>query len=157
MEAESEGAFQSDIMMTDEQWASLWAMLGGNVQGNGADAGRRRKKRKAVAFEQRRWPLKTVPYEISSESGKLTIIIYIHFADDNHNLFYYVLLDHARYSNYGRLKDCPKTEVLFSKKFNFGPFTDNLQMDLSYKPLCPRTKESVHFTGPFLPLFFRKL
>ncbi|XP_030831819.1 uncharacterized protein LOC115920336 [Strongylocentrotus purpuratus] len=43
MEAESEGAFQSDIMMTDEQWASLWAMLGDNVQGNGGDAGRRRK------------------------------------------------------------------------------------------------------------------
>ncbi|XP_011665326.2 blastula protease 10 isoform X1 [Strongylocentrotus purpuratus] len=76
MEAESEGAFQSDIMMTDEQWASLWAMLGDNVQGNGGDAGRRRKKRKAVAFEQRRWPLKTVPYEISSESaGDIGVIM----------------------------------------------------------------------------------
>lgn len=149
MEAESEGAFQSDIMMTDEQWASLWAMLGDNVQGNDADAGRRRKKRKAVAFQQRRWPLKTVPYEISSESGKLTIVIYINFADDNHNLFFthcWIMPDIA---TMGGSRIVRRLKFFFSKKHNFGHLTGMQYADGSnlHKSLSS-TKESVHFSRP---------
>nr|XP_054763266.1 blastula protease 10-like [Lytechinus pictus] len=72
MEEESDGAFQSDIMLTGEQWANLWEMLDDErVHGD-----RRRKKRKAVIFQHRRWPLKTVPFELSSDSaGDIGVIM----------------------------------------------------------------------------------
>jgi len=83
--ADKEGAFQSDIMLTDEQWEELRAVIadqeqtgedGGDDEGGDDDDGEsRRKKRKAVAFLQSRWPNKIVPYEISTASQPDTAAI----------------------------------------------------------------------------------
>ncbi|XP_071479800.1 blastula protease 10-like [Diadema antillarum] len=83
-EEESEGAFQSDMMLTDAQWEALNAMLNDQEQANNdendeddddGEESKSRKKRKAWIFENSRWPQKIVPYEITASSIPDTNVI----------------------------------------------------------------------------------
>ena len=69
-EENTPGTFQGDMMLTDEQRNEIMEAIDDHKKND-------RERRKAVSYENYRWPLNIVPYEISSSSGELILIIFV--------------------------------------------------------------------------------
>ena len=66
-EQDNEGAFQGDMMLTEDQRAEIEAAVD--------DLGTDRKKRKATVYSNYRWPEKILPYVITNSSGTRIILV----------------------------------------------------------------------------------